>query len=129
MVVENGEITLPKPTTSIIVGLPYEFEFQSLNIEGDNTQGLKKLINHASIKVHKSREDFIFVGDDGSEFRNSRCLDSINNAGLLFSKDVASTIIATPSTEATIHIKQNFPLPLTILSTSVTIEVQDPENS
>ena len=71
----------------------------------------------------------IFVGDDGSEFRNSRCLDSINNAGLLFSKDVASTIIATPSTEATIHIKQNFPLPLTILSTSVTIEVQDPENS
>ena len=129
LVVKNGSITLPKPAKTIVVGLPYEFDFETLNFEGENTQGLKKLINNAIVKIHKSREDFLFVGTDGSEFRNGRCNESITNSGLLFSKDKSSTVFASPTTEATIHIKQDLPLPLTILSVSCSIDVQDNENA
>lgn len=129
LVVENGSIILPKPAKTIVVGLPYEFDFETLNFEGENTQGLKKLINNAIVKIHKSREDFLFVGTDGSEFRNGRCNESITNSGLLFSKDKSSTVFASPTTEATIHIKQDLPLPLTILSVSCSIDVQDNENA
>ena len=109
--------------------MPYEFDFETLNFEGENTQGLKKLINNAIVKIHKSREDFLFVGTDGSEFRNGRCNESITNSGQLFSKDKSSTVFASPTTEATIHIKQDLPLPLTILSVSCSINVQDNENA
>lgn len=129
LIVKDGEVKLPRPAKKIIIGLPYEFDFESLNIEGENTQGLKKVLNHVSVKIHKSREDFAFVGTDGIAYKNARTLSSINDAGQLFSADIDSTIIAEPSTEATIHIKQNLPLPLTILSFSATVEVQDPENN
>ena len=129
LVVKNGEIKLPKAAKTIVVGLPYEFEFETLNIEGENTQGLKKVINYVSVKVYKSREDFIFCGSNNQEFRHIRCDESINNSGNLFSKDLAMTVLALPATDATIKLKQNYPLPLTILSVSATVDVQDNENN
>ena len=129
MTVKNGAIDLPEYAYSIIVGLPYSFELETLNIEGENTQGLKKIINCVSAKVHKSREDFCFVGANDFESEVSRSDESINNSGLLFSKDIPSTVFAEPTTDATVKIRQDKPLPLTILSISATIDVQDNENN
>lgn len=129
LIVKDGKITLQKPAKTVIVGLPYEFEFETLNIEGENTQGLKKVINYVSVKVYKSREDFIFCGDDNQEFRHIRCDESINNSGKLFSKDLSMTVLSLPATDATIKLKQNYPIPLTILSVSATVDVQDNENN
>ena len=130
LVVEDGQITLPKPAKTIVVGLPYEFDFETLNIEGENTQGLKKIVNCVTVKIHKSREDFQFVGSDGIEYRHARSDASINDAGKLFSTDISPmTVMATPTAEATIHLKQSYPLPLTILSVSGSVDVQDNENN
>lgn len=129
LVVKDGKIELPKAAKTITVGLPYEFEFETLNIEGENTQGLKKVINYVSVKVYKSREDFLFCGSNNQEFRHIRCDESINNSGNLFSKDLAMTVLSLPATDATIKLKQNYPLPLTILSVSATVDVQDNENN
>lgn len=129
LTVKNGAIDLPEYAYSIIVGLPYSFELETLNIEGENTQGLKKIINCVSAKVHKSREDFCFVGANDFESEVSRSDESINNSGLLFSKDIPSTVFAEPTTDATVKIRQDKPLPLTILSISATIDVQDNENN
>ena len=128
LVVKNGTVTLSKPAKTIVIGLPYEFDFETLNIEGENTQGLKKVINHVCLKVFKSREDVIFCGTDGREFRHNRCDASINDSGKLFSTDLLMTVTAYPKADATIRIKQNYPLPLTILSVSATVAVQDNEN-
>ena len=128
LVVENGTIILPKEARSIVVGLPYEFEIETLNLEGENTQGLKKVVNYVSVKIYNSREDFIFCGADGSEFRHSRSDDSINYANHLYSKDISQTVFALPQTDATIKVKQNYPLPLTILSISAVVDVQNNEN-
>ena len=46
----------------------------------------------------------------------------------LFSTDLSMTVTAYPKADATIRIKQNYPLPLTILSVSATVAVQDNEN-
>lgn len=129
LIVQNGEITLSSPAKSIIVGLPYEFEIETLNIEGENTQGLKKIINYVVAKIYKSREDFIFCGSDGSEFRNARSDESIDDTSLLFSTNIGATILAVPQDDAVVRIKQNYPLPLTILSLSAVVDVQDNENN
>lgn len=128
LVVQDGKIELPKAAKTIVVGLPYEFEFETLDVEGENTLGLKKVINYVSVKVYKSREDFLFCGA-GREFRHIRCDESINNSGSLFSKDLSMTVLAEPTENATIKLKQNYPLPLTILAVSAVIDVQDNENA
>jgi len=129
LVVKNGTVTLEEDAYSIVIGLPYSFEIETMNIEGENTQGLKKVINRVSAKIHKSREDFWFVGADGTGYQNARSDESINNAGLLFSKDVGAVVTAEPKENATVRIKQDLPLPLTILSISAIVDVQDNENA
>lgn len=128
-IVKDGSITLHNEASVISVGLPYEFEFETLNIEGENTHGLKKLVNRASIKIFDSREDFFIVGADGQEVQNERSIgledDSINDPTLLISKDVDVTVFSEATEEATIHIKQKYPLPLTILSVSAVVDVED----
>ena len=126
-VVQNGSITLEKPAKTVIVGLPYEFEIETLNIEGENTQGLKKQINTVSVKCYKSREDFLFCGDN-KNFRHKRCIDSINHSGHLYSENLNSTVLKEPAPNATVKIKQDYPLPITILSISATVDVADNEN-
>ena len=128
-IVKDGSITLHNEASIISVGLPYEFEFETLNIEGENTHGLKKLVNRASIKIFDSREDFFVVGTDGQEVQNERSIgledDSINDPTLLISKDVDVTVFSEATEEATIHIKQKYPLPITILSVSAVVDVED----
>lgn len=128
LTVQDGTITLPYEAKNIIVGLPYTFEIETLNIEGENTQGLKKIINMVSTKIYNSREDFILCGANGYEFRNQRLHDSINNSGNLYSIDLEQTVMSLPTTNASVKLKQDYPLPLTILSISALIDVQDNEN-
>lgn len=127
--VQNGSITLHNAASIISAGLPYEFELETLNIEGENTHGLKKNVTRASVKINDSREDFFVVGADASEIQNERSIgitdDSINDPALLVSKDVDFTIFSEYTEEATVHIKQKYPLPLTILSISAVVDVED----
>jgi len=125
-VVKNGKITLQNPAKKIVVGLPYTFELETLNIEGENTHGLKKIITSANIKVEKTREDFYIVGDDGTETQQPRSVDnSVNDAGWLFTGDITVYPTANYKEDASIKIKQPHPLPLTITSISAVVTVED----
>ena len=110
-----------------MVGLPYTFELETLNIEGENTHGLKKLITSVNVKIDKSREDFYVVGIDGTATQNPRSKESIDDANLLISGDITAYPFSNYTEEATIRIKQDKPLPLTITSLSavVTLEEED----
>ena len=124
--VKNGSVTLQDPAKKIVVGLPYTFELETLNIEGENTHGLKKIITAANIKVEKSREDFFVVGDDGTEMQNARSVNnSVNDAGWLFSGDITVYPTANYKEDASIKIKQPYPLPLTITSISAVVTIED----
>ncbi len=121
--VENGRIKLSNKASVISVGLPYTFELETLNVEGENTHGLLKIINRISVKIENSREDFVIVGNDGSEYQNPRSLDSINDSSLLLSNNNDNTVSCFYTEEATIHIKQPYPLPLTVLSLSAEVQL------
>lgn len=122
---ENGELELPKPTIDLVVGLPYEFDFETLGVEGENTHGLKKQINSISISILNSREDFFIVGNQGHETQLSRSLASINDSGYLHSGNQDATPLNAPTDKASIHIKQKYPLPLTITAVSAIVNVAD----
>lgn len=120
-----GTITLPNSTSDVVAGLSYEFEFETLSLENQNTHGLKKIINSVSVGILNSREDFWIVGNTGDELQLSRSLQSANDSGFLYSGHKDSTVSNTPSYDATIHIKQKYPLPLTITSVSAVVNFGD----
>ncbi len=119
--VENGTVTLDNEASKIVVGLPYEFEFKTLNFEGENTQGELKIINKVNVKIDNSREDFFVVGADGTETQVERSIENINDSGLIFNKDIEVVPVSDYQTNAYVHIKQKYPLPLTILSVTPNI--------
>jgi len=125
LTVQNGGLTIPYTASKIAVGLPYEFELETLNIEGENTHGLKKLISSVNIKVDKTREDFFVVGQDGVEIQNQRSLDSINDAGYLYSGDIPAYPFADYTEQARVKIKQRLPLPITVTSISTVVTVEE----
>lgn len=123
--VQNGSVKLDYPVSKIVAGLPYEFELKTLNLEGENTQGLLKIVNSINIKVESSREDFFIVSNSGEMFQNARSLPSINNVNYLHSGNIDAYAFSNYSDEACVHIKQIFPFPLTINSISLDVTVAD----
>ena len=72
-----------------------------------------------------SREDFFIVGNQGHETQLSRSLASINDSGYLHSGNQDATPLNAPTDKASIHIKQKYPLPLTITAVSAIVNVAD----
>ncbi len=124
-IVQNGSVELDYPASKIVVGLPYEFELETLNLEGENTHGLLKIVNEINISVDKSREDFFVVGTDGTLVQNSRSINSVNNPNYLHSGKVSVYSFSDYSENATVHLKQIYPFPLTINSISLDVTVAD----
>ena len=124
----NGKIKLFAPASIVSVGLPYEFEFRSLNIEGENTFGIKKTVNRLFLSIENSREDFQVVGNANLGYVVPRSIDSINDSKELFTKIVHSNVFSYSAEETTFGLKQDNPLPLTILSVTADV-LMDIENN
>ena len=123
--VQNGSIELDNYASKIIAGLPYEFELETLNLEGGNTHGLDKIINQICVSVDKSREDFFISGSDGSLMQNPRSINSINDDDYLFSGYINAYCTSDYTKTASAKIKQIYPLPLTINSISLDMTEAD----
>ncbi len=123
--VKNGSVKLDYPASKIVAGLPYEFEMETLNIEGESTHGLTKVVNSINVMLDKSREDFFIVGTNGEMVQNSRSVKSANDANYLHSGNVEAFVFTDYSDSATVHLKQIYPLPITVNSLSIDITVAD----
>ena len=124
-VTDEGKVQLPFPVKEITIGLPFEFKLETLNIEGENTQGLKKIINNVCVNISNSREEFFIGGSEGQYVETDRSIESVNDSNKLFSINTSATPINSPTTNATIIVMQNNPLPLTILSLSAMFSIED----
>ncbi len=125
LVVKDGSVNIKIPASKIIAGIPYTFELETLNLEGENTHGILKIVNSISISVEKSREDFFVIGTDGSINQNSRSLISIDDPNYLYSGSIDVYPLADYSNNATVHIIQPYPFPITINSISLDITLGD----
>lgn len=121
----NGTIVLDYPVSKIVAGLPYEFELETLNLESENTFGVLKIVNQINVSVDKSREDFFVVGSNGELIQNARSINSVNNPDYLHSGYVNIYCFSNYTEDATVHLKQIFPFPLTINSISLDVTVAD----
>lgn len=124
---ENGVLELPYPVKNVHIGLPYEFEMETLNLESAGSLGVKKVINNVEIKILNSREDLFIVNDDGSLSQNARSYESIIDSKLLFNKNIEFCPLSNPSKEVSVKILQKFPLPLNIIAISTTLSIQEVE--
>lgn len=125
---KDGVVELPYEAKNITIGIPYSFEIETLNLEGQGTLGLKKIINKVEIKILNSREEFKVQNDNNTSSTNIRSKESVDFPNKLFSKDVEFCVLNNPSWEASIKILQDKPLPLTILSIAATISLQEAES-
>ena len=116
---------MPFGVKEITIGLPFEFKLETLNIEGENTQGLKKIINNVCVNTLNSREEFFIGGSEGLYVETDRSIESVNDSNKLFTRNVSATPLNSATTNATIIVMQNNPLPLTILSLSATFSMED----
>ena len=126
---DDGSLNLPRKAKNVLIGLPYEFYLETLNLESPSTLGLKKIVNKIDVKILNSREDFFIENDNGSSVQNARCLESINNSKKLFNNNVEFCPLSEPLKEASIKIFQKYPLPLNILAISANVSLEESENN
>ena len=125
LIVKNGSITLNQPAQKIVVGLPYEFRLETLNIDGENTHGLKKQIIGANIRVEKTREDFEFIGDDDTVEETPRFVANVGDPEKLYTGDILIYPTANYQETVSVRIRQTDPLPITITSISAIVNIED----
>lgn len=125
---KDGHLELPYEAKNVLVGIPYVFEFESLNLESSGTFGLNKIINEVSIKILNSREDFFIKNDDNTLSQNQRSYQSVNNSKMLFDKDVSFCPLSDVSKEVSIKIVQKYPLPLNMLAICANLSIEEVES-
>ncbi len=123
----SGSVTLPYPARHVLIGLPYTFEFESLDFENSETIGLKKLINKVDVQILNSREDFFIQNSDGTITQNARSLESVNYPEKLFDKNVEFCPLNNADEKCSIKIIQKYPMPINIVALSVTLSLEEVE--
>ena len=125
----SGVLDLPYEAENVLIGLPYTFRMETLNIESESTLGINKVINKVDVKILNSREDFFIENDDFTLTQNARSYDSINFPEEIYNKDVEFCPLSNPAFQASVKIIQPYPLPLCILSVSSTISLEEIEQA
>lgn len=125
---ENGEVELPYEASNVLIGLAYDFELETLNLEGASTLGTNKIINKVEVKILNSREDFFIVNDNDTLSQNARSHESVNNPNMLFSRDVEFCPLSDAGLQKSVRLTQKYPLPLNILAISTTLSLEEVES-
>lgn len=117
-VVEGGSITLQRTCTYAVVGLPFTCDFESLDIDGEDSEGTSvgrlKNISSVIVKVEDTRG--FWAGRDFSHLDEIRMLDEAygDSPIPLFTGEKQMTLEGGYETSARVCIRQSYPLPLTI---------------
>lgn len=117
--VEDGQIQLDQPYAIIHVGLPYQSDFETLDLEvaqGESLVNKNKLVKQVSLLVKESRG--IHAGSDEDhlwEFKQ-RAEEAYGEATGLLTGPAEIPISSTWNNNGRIFVRQRDPLPLTILA-------------
>ena len=125
-VVTGGVVTLDRAASSILVGLPYNSDLQtlplSLNIEGFG-QGRYKNVNKAWLRVYRSSG--IFVGPDADNLveAKQRTTEPYGSPPALKSDEILVVLTPTWAASGQIYVRQSDPLPLTIVGMTLEVSI------
>ena len=121
-VVENGCITLSSPASRVIVGLGYQTQVQTLDLEmasreSSTAQGNFKKITQVSLKLENTRG--IKVGPTFEEVKELKQRSGSVPMGSPIPLFTGNTFINTTpawTIEGRVCIQQDHPLPMTVLA-------------
>lgn len=142
--VTNGAITLPYPASSIVVGLPYTCQLQSMYLDpaaGPTTQGKRKTISAVTVRLEQSRG--IQVGTNQpdqstqpnyatvpwtnmKEVKERNALITAGSAIPLFTGDERILVPGDWNEKGQVAIQQVYPLGATVLAIVPEFSMGDP---
>lgn len=122
LTVTNGSLTLPSPTSTAAIGLPYEAEIETLDLDIGAVRGLGtvqgRLKSIASVTIRVERSRGMFLGPNRSLLREwkQRSSEPYDTPIALFTGDFEQVFDADWNTNGSIVIRQSDPLPMNILA-------------
>ena len=127
-IVTGGSITLDDYASRVHVGLGYECNLETLNLDfpmSDGTiQGRSKCIRSVTARFENTYGGTIGVNGDGNLELIEQMLSTIwGNPSNLFTGDVEVSPYTEFSTSGTIYFRQPDPLPMTILAIMAEVEI------
>lgn len=128
LTVEDGAITLPIPASVVTVGLPYESVLETLTFDANTGDGSnlnrKKRVVAVSIRYNASRGSKLSVNGH-TEVDMLRREQEGYNIPIALKSGVYREIVASTHDEKTaIKIRQDEPLPITVVSITPEIEYE-----
>lgn len=126
-VVTGGTVTLEVAASKIQIGLPYQSDLKTLplaaQIDGAFGQGRAKNVNKVYLRVYRSSG--IFAGPSENELTEAkqRTTEPYGSPPALKSDEIEIVVKPSWGDSAQILIRQNDPLPLTIVSMTLEVAV------
>ena len=116
--VSGGAIALDAPCSKVIVGLPYEAELETLNLELPQlgtVQGRMKKIGRVTVRVKDSRGLEIGLAGGPAQEVKQRGPEPLGTVLQPFTGDWAVTVPGEWNRDARLVVRQRRPLPCTVL--------------
>ncbi|UZP67382.1 hypothetical protein N1030_17570 [Desulfovibrio mangrovi] len=129
-VVSGGKVTLERPAALVHVGLPFVSDLSPMQpevaLQDGTAQGRTKRVSRLWVRLHESLG--LKVGPDASRLREivfRKGSDPLGQAVPLFTGDKVTEFDAGYDPQASILVRQDYPLPMTILALIAQLEVGD----
>src|SRR5664280_36490 len=116
--VVGGQITIDNPATVVHIGLPYISDFETLELASmkSDIRDKQKLVNAVSLIVDRSVGFKIGTDVDHLKEYKSRSTENYDSPDALISGLIDESIPCTYDKNGRIFVRQDKPLPLTILA-------------
>ena len=126
-VVTNGSIALDGTYQDVIVGLPYEADLETLNLElpSATVQGQATKIAQVTVRAKDTRGIRVGINTGTAQEVKQRSQESLGTAMQMFTGDYGVTIPSEWNREGRLYLKQAYPLPCTILDLIPEVNVGD----
>lgn len=122
--VENGLVTLDKPSDRVIVGLPYLAALETMPLEIVSKEGAsvgrKKQLNAVNIRVHETVGAEVGVNTDAMETVKWRSTEPYGVAPRPFSGDKRAPALNV----VTVHVRSVDPTPMTVLAIMAEVDIK-----
>jgi hypothetical protein len=117
-VVSGGAVTLDGSYTKVIVGLPYEADLETLNLElpgAATSQGQMKKIAQCTLRVKDARGVRVGLNQGAAQEVKQRRSEYLGAPMQLYAGDWTVVVPTEWNRDGRLFVKQAYPLPVTIL--------------
>jgi hypothetical protein len=127
-VVTGGQITLDKPATTVLVGLPYQSRVKPMKAEfqlqDGPTNSRKKKVYRASVSIYKSIAGEISTNGTTWEWMYPRNFTTrMDDSPEPYSGDKEVVLLSEYATDSDVEVRQRLPYPLTVRSLVIKLDV------